>query len=70
MLIMLIRTQLVLLSISNFLGAVLCLPRLSLLQELEPTAKLAKLPNLMPNSQPSGTCIPTGIMDTTLQDLT
>ena len=36
---MLTRTQLVLLSTSNLLGAVLCLPRLCLPQELEPTAK-------------------------------
>jgi len=39
MLIILTRTQLVLLSISNLLGAVLCLPRLCLPQGLEPTAK-------------------------------
>ena len=39
MLIILTHTQLVLLSISNFLGAVLCLPRLCLPQMLEPTAK-------------------------------
>ena len=39
MLIILTRTQLVLLSISNVLGAVLCLPRLCLPQGLEPTAK-------------------------------
>ena len=43
MLIILTRTHLVLLSISNVLGAVLCLPRLCLSQGLEPTAKpLAK----------------------------
>ena len=39
MLIILPRTQLVLLSISNLLGAVLCLLRLCLPQGLEPTAK-------------------------------
>jgi hypothetical protein len=39
MLIVLTRTQLVLLSISNLLGAVLCLSRLCLPQGLEPTAK-------------------------------
>ena len=39
MLIVLTRTQLVLLSISNLLGAVLCLPRLRLPQGLEPPAK-------------------------------
>ena len=39
MLIILTRTQLVLLSISNLLGAVLCLPRLCLPQGLQPTAK-------------------------------
>jgi hypothetical protein len=38
MLIMLTRTQLVLLSTSNLLGAVLCLPRLCLPQGLGPTA--------------------------------
>ena len=38
MLIILTRTQLVLLSNSNLLGAVLCLPRLCLPQGLEPTA--------------------------------
>ena len=39
MLITLTHTQLVLLSISNLLEAVLCLPRLCLPQGLEPTAK-------------------------------
>ena len=39
MLITLTRTQLVLLSISNLLGAVLCLPRLCLPQWLEPPAE-------------------------------
>ena len=39
MLIILTRTQLVLLSVSNVLGAVLCLPRLRLPQGLQPPAK-------------------------------
>ena len=44
MLIILTRTQLVLLPISNVRGAVLCLPRLCLLQGLEPPAKPSEKP--------------------------
>ena len=52
MLIIWTRTQLVLLSISNLLGAVLCLPRLCSPQGLEPTAKPPAKPRAKPPAKP------------------
>ena len=56
MLIILTRTQLVLFSISNLLGALLCLPRLCLPQGLEPAAKPPAKPDpraAKPRAKPS-----------------